>query len=74
MERRCRVYNDGTIRFKRGTLEVPGAEPGGRVTIYFDPGDSTRVWYGDDFQPARFLDRQRNAHRFERPPARKEIP
>ena len=74
MERRCRVYSDGTIRFKRGILEVPLAPPGKRVTIYFDPTDPIRVWYGEDFQPARMLDRHRNAHRFERPPARKELP
>lgn len=73
MERRCRVYSDCTIRFKRTTLEVPQATPGQRVTIYFDPTDPARVWYGENFQPARILDRHRNAHRFDRPPARKEL-
>lgn len=73
MERRCRVYNDGTIRLRRTILEVPGAPPGGRVTVFYDPANPARVWYGETLQPARLLDRQRNAHRFECPPARKEI-
>lgn len=72
MERRCRVYNDGTIRFKRRSFEVPEVLPGSRVTIYFDPATPTRVWYGEHFHLARPLDRITNARRFDHPPARKE--
>ncbi len=72
MERRCRVYNDGTIRFKRRSFEVPEVPPGSRVTIYFEPAVPTRVWYGEHFHLARPLDRTNNARRFDHPPARKE--
>jgi hypothetical protein len=72
MERRCRVYNDRTITFKRIPFEVPECSPGSRVTIFFDPANPTRIWYGDTLQPARPLDRQANAKRFDHPPSRKE--
>ncbi len=74
MERRCRVYNDGTIRLKRAILEVPDATPGGRVTVFYDPTNPTRVWYGETLTPARLLDRLQNARRHQGPPARKDIP
>lgn len=73
MERRCRVYNDGTIRFKRRSFEVPEVLPGSRVTILFDPAAPHRVWYGEHLFLARLLDRTANARRFDHPPARKEI-
>ena len=67
MERRCRVYNDGTIRLKRRIFEVPGCLPGSRVKVYFMPWNLSRVYYGDDHQPARPLDRAANARRFQHP-------
>jgi len=72
MERKCRVYNDGTIRLKRAIFEVPGAPPGKNIIVFYDPTDPKRVWYGETLHPARLLDRERNARRFKRPPARKE--
>lgn len=72
MERRCRVYNDGTVRFRRRSFEVTDCLPGSRVTVFYDPEDSAKIWYGETYQPARPLNRESNARRFMRPPARKE--
>jgi transposase InsO family protein len=67
MERRCRVYKDGTIRLKTQVFEVPGCLPGGRVRVYFTPWDLSIVYYGDDMQPARRIDPVANALRFNHP-------
>jgi len=74
MERRCRVYHDGTVRLRRRTLEVPGCDPGGRVLVLYDPTQPDRVWYGDPLKLARPLERSANARRFQGPPPRKELP
>lgn len=67
MERRCRVYKDGTIRLFRQTFEVAGCMPHSRVTVYFMPWDLDQVFYGKDMVPARKIDRHANAHRFQSP-------
>ena len=67
MERRCRVYNDCTIQFKKIRYEVPGCLPGSRVTIYYMPWDRTCIYYGDEMKKARILDLSANARRFEHP-------
>ena len=67
LTRRCRVYNDGTIRLKKKAFEVPGCLPGSRVTIFFMPWDLSRIYYGDEMQLATQVDLSANAHRFEHP-------
>ena len=67
MERRCRAYNDSTIRFKNTTYEVPDCLPGSRVTIYYMPWDKTCIYYGEEMKKARILDLGANARRFENP-------
>jgi len=67
MERRCRVYNDSTIRFKKARYEVPECLPGSRVTIYYMPWEKTCVYYGDTMKKARRVDLSLNARRFEQP-------
>jgi hypothetical protein len=67
MERRCRVYSDGTIRLQKRNFEVPHARPGSRVTVYFMPWDLSRVYYDDDFKPARPVQPYANAQRFQHP-------
>ncbi len=67
MERRCRVYGDGTIRLKKRRFEVPLCRPNTRVTVYFLPWDLTHVYYGDDHELARPLDLLANARRFDHP-------
>jgi len=67
MERRCRVYNDSTIRFKNIRYEVPECLPGSRVTIYYMPWDRTCLYYGDNMKKARIVDLSANARRFEHP-------
>jgi hypothetical protein len=65
LSRRCRVYNDGTIRLHKKAFEVPGCLPGGRVTIYYMPWDLSRVYYGDDLTLAKPVELSANAYRFE---------
>lgn len=67
MERRCRVYKDATIRFKRSTYEVPGCLPGSRVTIYYMPWSQSTLYYGDEMRKARIVDLGANARRFDHP-------
>lgn len=67
MERRCRVYKDGTIRLKTRILEVPGCLPGQRVTVYYTPWDLSRVYYGEDMRLAHQVDPVANALRFTHP-------
>ena len=65
LQRRCRIYNDGTIRLKKKAFEVPGCLPGGRVTIYYMPWDLSRIYYGDDLKLAKPVDLTANAYRFD---------
>jgi hypothetical protein len=65
LQRRCRIYNDGTIRLHKRAFEVPGCLPGGRVTIYYMPWDLSRVYYGDDLKLAKPVDLSANAYRFD---------
>lgn len=67
MQRRCRVYNDGTVRLYKRIFEVPRLRPGSRVNVYFIPWDLSRVYYGDDMTPARPVDVTANARRFDHP-------
>ena len=67
MQRRCRVYNNGTIRINGLVFEVPGRRPGARVTVHYMPWDLSVVYYGDDYRPARMLDTHKNALRFHNP-------
>ncbi len=67
MERRCRVFADGTIQFKKKRYEVPGSIANSRVTIYFMPWGNPTIYYGDDMRKARLVDNAANANRFENP-------
>jgi hypothetical protein len=66
-ERRCRVYNDGTIRLRKRRFEVTGCIPGSRTMVYFMPWDLNRVYHGEDMRLAKPLDLNANAHRFDHP-------
>ena len=65
MEKRCRVYGDGTIHLKKRRFEVPLCSPNSRVTVYFLPWDLSRVYYGDNLNLARPLNVHANAKRFD---------
>jgi transposase InsO family protein len=65
LHRRCRVYNDGTIRLKKKAFEVPGCLSGQRVTIYYMPWDLSRIYYGNDLKLAKPVDLTANAYRFD---------
>lgn len=70
MERRCRVYKDSTIRFKKNQYEVPGCLPNSRVNIYYMPWDIENVYYGEHMKTARMVDLGANARRFDTPARR----
>lgn len=61
MKRRCRVYLNNTIRFKKRSYEVPDVVPGERVDVWFMPWNSDIVWYGPDMKPTKPADLIRNA-------------
>ena len=61
MKRRCRVYLNNTIRFKKRSYEVPDTMPGERVDVWFMPWNSDIVWYGPDLKPTKPVDLIRNA-------------
>jgi transposase InsO family protein len=65
LKRRCRVYNDQTIRLHKKAFEVPGCLPGGRITVYYMPWDLCRVYYGQDLKLAKPVDLTANAYRFD---------
>jgi len=67
MERRCRVYNDGTIRLQRKVFEVPGCLPNSRVTVTYLPWDLNPVYYDNGLKTAIPVDLLANANRFEHP-------
>ncbi len=66
-QRRCKVYNDGTIRINKKAFEVPGCLPGTQVTVHLMPWDLSRIYYGDDMRPAKAVNLSANAHRFDNP-------
>lgn len=67
MHRKCRVYNDTTIRLNKRIFEVPQAVPGTTIDVFYLPWDPTWVFYGNDMRPARPLNKTANAKRFQHP-------
>lgn len=67
MQRRCRVYKDGTIRLFKQTYEIIDPPPSGRVTVYYTPWDLSCVYYGSFLKPTYRLNMTQNAHRFDHP-------
>lgn len=61
MKRRCRVYLNNTIRFKKRSYEVLDALPGERLDVWFMPWELDLVWYGPDIKPAKPVDLHHNA-------------
>ena len=67
MQRKCRVYNDTTIRLNNRIFEVPDAVPATTVEVFYLPWDLNWTFYGNHMKPARPLDKTRNAKRFQHP-------
>jgi putative transposase len=63
MRRRCRVYLNNTIRFKKRSFEVPDAIPGKRLDIWFMPWEPDAIWYGEEMKPAKPVNLHHNAYR-----------
>lgn len=66
MKRRCRVYLNNTIRFKKRVFEVPDALPGERLDIWFMPWEPDIVWYGAEMKPAKQANLIQNAQNYRR--------
>jgi len=67
MQKKCRVYNDTTIRLNKRIFEVPEAVPGTTVDVFYLPWDLSWVYYGNQMFPARLLNKTLNANRFQHP-------
>ncbi len=67
MERRCRVYKDGTIRLFKQIYEIIDPPLSNRVTVYYTPWDLSCVYYGSFLKPTFRLNMTQNAHRFDHP-------
>jgi len=67
MQRKCRVYNDTTIRLNNRIFEVPEAVPGTSVDVFYLPWDLGWIFYGSHMKTARPLNKTRNARRFQHP-------
>lgn len=67
MQRRCRVYKDGTIRLFKQIYEIIDPPLGNRVTVYYTPWDLSCVYYGSFLKPTFRLNMTQNAHRFDHP-------
>lgn len=61
MKRRCRVYLNNTIRFKKRSFEVPDVPPGERLDVWFMPWEPDIVWYGSEMKQAKQVDLYQNA-------------
>ncbi|HKJ64082.1 MAG TPA: DDE-type integrase/transposase/recombinase [Desulfopila sp.] len=66
MKRRCRVYQNNTIRFKKRSFEVMDTLPGKRVDVWFMPWEPDSVWYGPEMKPAKPVDPIKNAQKIRR--------
>lgn len=67
MERRCRVYKNGTVRLFNISYEVPDPVMGSRVTVYYLPWDLSTIYVGENAIPIRPLQIYSNAQRFQHP-------
>jgi len=68
MQRRCKVYKDGTIRLFNQVFEIIDPPLGNkRITVYYKPWDLSCVYYGKFYKPTFRLNLTQNAHRFDHP-------
>jgi len=67
MQRKCRVYNDCTIRINNRVFETPEATPATTVQVFYLPWDLGQVYYGKKMLPARPLNKTLTANRFNHP-------
>jgi hypothetical protein len=66
-QRSCRVYKDGTVRLQGMIFETPEAMKSGRTEIYYYPWDLAQVFYSERRLPAKLIDKNQNARRFDKP-------
>ncbi len=66
MEKRCSITKTGTVRVNKREFEIPNSLPSERITIHYLPWDLSQVWYGDNYEVARPLNKYENANRYRR--------
>lgn len=64
MRKRCRIYNNGTVRLNNMLFEITTTSPEKRVTIFYLPWNKDKIWYGPQYTPAFPIDLHKNAARF----------
>ena len=67
METMKNIYSNGCIRLSGYLYDVPQALPGTKIKVSYLPWDLSVVYVGDEMEPVRFLDKNKNAHRFNKP-------
>jgi len=67
MQRRCKVYKNGTVRLFNQIFEIIDPPLSKRITVYYKPWDLSCVYYGKFYNPAFRLNLTKNAHRFDHP-------
>jgi len=67
MESMKNIYSNGCVRLGGNLYDVPQALPGTKIKVSYLPWDMSIVYVGDDMEPVKFLDKKKNADRFNKP-------
>lgn len=67
METEKKIYSNGCIRLKNKYYEIKQGLPGHKTKVFYLPWDKSVIYYGDELIPAKPLDKQQNAKRFQGP-------
>lgn len=67
MESMKNIYSNGCIRISGNQYDVPQALPGTKIKVSYLPWDMSVVYVGENMEPVKFLDKNKNARRFNKP-------
>ena len=67
METMKNIYSNGCIRLGGYLYDVPQALPGTKIKVSYLPWDMSIIYVGDEMEPVKFLDKTKNANRFNKP-------
>ena len=67
IETEKKIYSNGCIRLKNKYYEIKQGLPGHKIKVFYLPWDRSVIYYGDELIPAKPLDKQQNAKRFQGP-------
>jgi len=74
MEENKTINSNGCIRISGCFYDVPEAIPGQKVKVSYLPWDVSVVYIGDEMLPAKPLDKNKNALRFNKPNKKRKKP